>query len=99
MPALAIAMLALVAVAIGAGIWLEYIPPFGATTYLRIRNGTLIIQRGQVLAHAREAASEILRSRKIMAGFIAITADKRMHFSRQVPAEIRQRLRNVLLNQ
>ena len=84
------------AIAVGS-VWLRYIPPFGDRTLLRIKNGTLCVSRGQLHAHAREAATEIL-SGFVKSGFIAITDERRVVFSRQIPAELHQRLRNALLN-
>ena len=99
MPVLIVSILAAVALGIGLSIWLGFIPVFGAVTLIRIRNGSLFVQRGQMRGHAKDAVADILQSKNVANGFIAITGDNKVYFSRQIPGEIHQRLRNVLLNQ
>jgi hypothetical protein len=50
-------------------------------------------------SHAREHLTEILSDAQVSRGFIAITPANRIVFSRNIPAAVHQRLRNVLLNQ
>ena len=53
---------------------------------------------GAIFEPTREHVSEILSEAKVSKGFIAITSDNRVKFSKQIPAAVHQRLRNVLLN-
>ena len=80
-----------------AAVWLRYIPPLGATTLIHIREGTILVKRGQLRAQAREDAIEVLRG--VKKGFIAITVERRVVISREIPSQLHQRLRNVLLNE
>ncbi len=74
------------------------IPPVNATTVVRIRGGRLLVQKGRVGGQAKELLTDVLREAGVSNGFMAILPDKRITFSRQIPAAIQQRLRNVLLN-
>jgi len=85
--------------AAATSIWLGFLPPPHATTLIHIRSGGLHVSRGRLQAHAKEHVSEILREAGVSRGFIAITAPSRVAFSRRIPSTVRQRLRNVLLNQ
>ncbi len=76
-----------------------FVPPPWAIVLVRIRKGMVTVRRGAVLAHARTSLAEILQETDVSEGFIAITSGKRVTFSRHIPERIRQRLRNVLLNQ
>lgn len=78
---------------------LKIFPPPNANTLIRIRNGELQVERGSLKPHARESVSRILKESGVTGGFIAITAEKRAVFSRNIPSRVHQRLRNVLLNQ
>ena len=89
------ALLALAFVAV----WLGFVPPPHASTLIRIRDGTVHVRRGQVQSQAREHIAEILREADVPNGYIAITPGNSVAFSRRIPAQIHQRLRNVLLNQ
>lgn len=80
-------------------VWLGFVPPPGAAILIKIRNGSLDVRRGTLRLHARDCVAEILRDASVSHGFIAITSSNRVMFSRQIPGELRQRLRNVLLNQ
>jgi hypothetical protein len=82
-----------------AAIWLGFIPAPHAAILLRVRKGELLIRRGQLKPHAREHVADILSEAGVANGFIAVTAGNRVMFSRQIPAAVHQRLRNVLLNQ
>jgi hypothetical protein len=93
---LVIAGLALLA--IGA-VWLGFIPPPHASTLIRIKGGRLVLRKGQLRPYARDHASEILLEAGVSDGYIAITPQNWVAFSRQIPSAIHQRLRNVLLNQ
>ena len=78
---------------------LKVFPPPNANTLVRIRDGDLQVERGNLKPHARESVSRILKESGVTRGFIAITTDRRAVFSRQIPTRVHQRLRNVLLNQ
>jgi hypothetical protein len=80
-------------------VWLGFVPPPYAGTLIRIRGGLLNVRRGQLRSDAREHLREILQEAGVSHGFIAVTAGNRVAFSRQIPPAVRQRLRNVLLNQ
>jgi hypothetical protein len=80
-------------------VWLGLVPPPHAATLIRIKHGQLHLRKGQLRAYAKDHASEILASAGVSSGFIAITPQNSVVFSRQIPPAIRQRLRNVLLNQ
>jgi hypothetical protein len=85
--------------AAAASIWLGFVPPPHAATLIHIRSGGLQVKRGRLQAHAREHVSEILQDAGVSRGFIAITSQNRVAFSRHIPSTVHQRLRNVLLNQ
>jgi hypothetical protein len=80
-------------------VWLGLVPPPNAATLIRIKHGQIHLRKGQLRAYAKDHATEILTSAGVSSGFIAITPQNSVVFSRQIPADIRQRLRNVLLNQ
>lgn len=90
---LPVALLAFAAIALG------FVPPPHASTLLQVRAGAIRVTRGRILPHAREHVTEILSEAGVAKGFIAILPNNRVAFSRQIPAEVHQRLRNVLLNQ
>ena len=98
MKAIVILTVGILALAGGAAIWFGFVPRPGASTLIHIRNGALRVKRGQLRGHSREHVAEILRDSKVATGFIAITHENRVRFSRQIPAALHQRLRNVLLN-
>ena len=81
-----------------AAVWYGVVPPPYASTLLRVQDGTIRVTKGQVKPFAREHVREILAEAGVARGFIAIT-NNRVIFSRHIPAAVRQRLRNVLLNQ
>jgi len=80
-------------------VWLGFVPPPNARLLIKIRGGSVRVARGSLKAHAREHVTEILSEIGINRGFIAVSADNRVAFSRQIPVAVHQRLRNVLLNQ
>jgi hypothetical protein len=85
--------------AVALSVWLGLVPPPNAATLIRIKGGQIHLRKGQLRAYAKDHASEILASAGVSSGFIAITSHNSVVFSRQIPLAIRQRLRNVLLNQ
>lgn len=93
-------LIALGLVALGGwlAVGLGFVPPPGAATVIRIASGRISLKRGQLRAQAREDLADVLSSAGIACGFIAMTGESRVHFSRNIPPELHQRLRNVLLN-
>jgi hypothetical protein len=89
----------LLAVAGFATYSLGFLPPAGSKTLLRIREGQLLVQRGAVQSYARDHIMDILKEAGVTQGFISVTADKKVVFSRGIPKAAHQRIRNVLLNQ
>ena len=77
---------------------LGVVPPPHAALLIWIRNGQLHIFRGRLRAQARDFLTEIISESEIMTGFIAMTPAKWVAFSPNIPASVRQRIRNVLLN-
>lgn len=90
-------LVAIVALIFGA-IELGFIPPFHAMTLVRMRNGSVIVEKGNLRGNAPEHVQAILRDAGIRNGFVAVTNARRVYFSRRIPADARQPLRNVLLN-
>ena len=82
-----------------AAVWFGFIPPPNAETLVRVREGTVWVSRGQLQPHAKQDVAEILCEAEVSKGFIAVTSTNRVIFSRHIPAAVRQRLRNVILNQ
>ena len=93
----------LLIVIVAAVLWfaatsLGFTPPPTAKILIKIHNHHLHVTRGRLHAQSREFVTEILQQANITSGFVAITYSKRAAFSRNIPRDIRQRLRNVLLN-
>lgn len=80
-------------------VWFRFLPPLHAVALIRIRNGVPVVKKGEVRSDALEHVSQVLRDAGVTGGFIAVMSDNKMEFSRTVPPQIHQRLRNVLLNQ
>jgi hypothetical protein len=91
-------LIAIVTLIFGA-IELGFIPPFNARILLRMRGGSLIMEKGRLQGNAATHVESILRGAGVSDGFVAMTGGQRVYFSRQIPADVHQRLRNVLLNQ
>jgi hypothetical protein len=77
---------------------LDFIPPPHAKILIKIHEGQFKVTRGQLRAQPREFISDMLQEAGIARGHIAVTYYNRAAFSRNIPGNIRQRLRNVLLN-
>jgi len=67
-------------------------------TVIRIRRGEIRVTGADPGARAREHVADVIRDAMVMRGFIAISSRREVTFSREVPSEMRQRLRNILLN-
>jgi hypothetical protein len=94
-------LLIIVAVAV---VWLlaigfGFVPPPSPRILIVFHSGQLHVTRGQLRAQPREFVTDILQQANVAKGFIAITHSKRAAFSRSIPRDIQQRLRNVLLNE
>lgn len=94
-----IVILIAIVLLIFAAIELGFIPPFNARVIVRMRNGSLVFERGRLQGNASEHVEAILRGARVSEGFVAITSGQRVYFSWQIPRDVHQRLRNVLLNQ
>jgi hypothetical protein len=82
-----------------AAVRFGYVPPPGARTVLHVRAGDIRVAGSRLKPHAKADVAEILSEAGVSRGFIAVTRENRVKFSRHIPAAIHQRLRNVLLNQ
>lgn len=69
-----------------------------AVIVVRIRAGHVTVVKGALLPHARAGLAEVVRAAGIERGFLAVKRNREVAFSRNIPGELRQRLRNVLLN-
>ena len=79
-------------------LFLGFVVPPNAKILIKIHNNHLHVTRGRLRAQSREFVTEILQQANITSGFVAITYSKRAAFSRNIPRDVQQRLRNVLLN-
>jgi|GEM_PF-1754241 len=73
-------------------------PPLNCRSLIEVRAGNCRFSGEALPRHVREAVTEMVRDAGVNTGFIAITPDRRVTFSRHVPESIQQRLRNVILN-
>lgn len=94
-----IVILIAIVMLIFAAIELGFTPPFNAKIIVRMRDGSVVFEKGRLQGNASEHVEAILRGARVSEGFVAITSGQRVYFSRQIPRDIHQRLRNVLLNQ
>lgn len=94
-----IVVLIAIVVLIFAAIEFGFIPPINAKVLVRMRGGSLVFEKGRLQGNAAEHVEAILRGAGVRDGFVAITAGHRVYFSTQIPRDVHQRLRNVLLNQ
>jgi hypothetical protein len=78
---------------------LGLIPPPSPKILIVFHSGKLHVTRGQLRAQPREFVADILQEAGVRKGFVAVTHSKRAAFSRTIPRDIQQRLRNVLLNE
>ena len=94
-----IVILIAIVMLIFAAVELGFIPPLNAKIIVRMRHGSLVYEKGRLQGNASEHVEAILRWAHVSEGFVAITHGQRVYFSRQIPRDVHQRLRNVLLNQ
>jgi hypothetical protein len=69
-----------------------------AATVVRMREGKVVLVRGQLRSTTREDIAEVLASSGVRSGFITLSTAGEVRFSRTIPPGLHQRLRNVLLN-
>jgi hypothetical protein len=94
----------IVPAAIIATVWLlailpGFVPPPNAKVLIKIHHGQPCITRGQLQSQRREFVADILQQGNVRRGFIAVAYSRCAAFSRNIPRDIQQRLRNVLLNE
>jgi hypothetical protein len=77
---------------------LGIIPPLTAHTLIQVRNGAVHVRRGRLSPRTVQYVTDILGEHGVSDGYVAITHSRRVAFSRMIPPEIHQQLRNVLLN-
>lgn len=81
-----------------AGCWWLDRPPLHFKTLIKIHNGACFYLGEPLPRHVQLSALEVLHEAGVKTGFIAIIAEARIKFSRNIPLALHQRLRNVLLN-
>lgn len=95
-------ILLLVVGLVAAGGWLAvvlgFVPSPMAETVVRLRAGKISMKRGTLRSQVRDDLAEVLSGAGVVNGFISIGREGRLSFSHTIPAELHQRLRNVLLN-
>ena len=93
-------LLALVGIIVAFALAIEFglIAPPTASILVRIRNGAVSMERGSLNPGIVDHIASIVRENDVREGYIAITRDRRISFSRMIPTDVHQRLRNVLLN-
>ena len=62
-----------------------------------VSSGRVELAKGSIGPRARELATDIVRSSRVGSGFITVSSRGKVRFSRNIPHDIRQQLRNVLL--
>jgi len=86
-----------------AGLWAllvklgVFLPPH-ASLIIKIREGKPRVTRGRLQAQAMEFISDILQQAGVKKGFVTVGPGRWVAFSRDIPKEHRQRIRNILLN-
>jgi hypothetical protein len=72
--------------------------PANARCLIRIHNGAAFVSGEPLPHHVMSSLADVLHTSGVKKGFIAIMPDGRVKFSPQIPKELHQRLRNVVLN-
>jgi hypothetical protein len=78
--------------------WRRYFPPLETKSLIRIRKGACFLSGEPLTRQTLMAVADLLHQGGVQRGFIAITPERRVKFSRQIPPHLHQPLRNVLLN-
>ena len=68
-----------------------------STLFIRIRQGQMVVERGHLSPDSRQRIAEIIRDEHIDRGEIAVSQQRRVTLSRQIPLQCRQLLRNIVL--
>jgi len=71
--------------------------PF-SRTLVRVRNGEIRIERGDLNARAKQHIADVIREFRVKQGFITVSQGRGVTFSLSIPEAPRQTLRNILLN-
>jgi hypothetical protein len=87
-----IVVVALLAIELG------FVAPPTASILIQVQGGAVHLARGSLSNSVLAHIDAILRDASVVEGFVAISAGRRLSFSRQIPEDARQRLRNVLFN-
>lgn len=90
--------IALISLILFAAIKFGVIPPPYVKVLLRVNSGVLNVTKGDIESQTKMFVSDILREANVYEGFIAIRRNNRVQFSWDIPSELHQRLRNVLIN-
>lgn len=69
-----------------------------AHTVLELQQGKLKALRGSVKTGTRHRAEDLLKGARVQRGRLSICPGPRVVFSSEIPPELHQQLRNVLLN-
>ena len=77
---------------------LGFVPSPMAETVVRFRAGSVSLTRGNLRGQVRDDLAEVLSAVGVANAFICVNRGRRVTFSRTIPSELHQRLRNVLLN-
>jgi hypothetical protein len=81
-----------------AVISLGVLPSPFSRTLVRVRNGEIRIERGDLNARAKQHVADVIREFRVEKGFITISQGRGVTFSLGIPEASRQTLRNILLN-
>ncbi len=68
-----------------------------STLFIRIRQGQMVVERGHLSPDSRHRIAEIIRDEQIERGEIAVSQQRRVTLSRQIPLQCHQLLRNIVL--
>lgn len=73
-------------------------PPLNTKCLIRIHNGAGFVTGEPLPRHVMLSLIDILHGAQVKTGFIAITSEARVTFSRNIPEAIHQQVRNIVLN-
>ena len=71
--------------------------PF-SRTLVRVRNGEILIEKGDLSARAKQHVADVIRESRVEKGFFTVSQARTVTFSQGFPEALRQTLRNILLN-
>jgi hypothetical protein len=81
----------------GLAVIFGIIPSPGVDVLIRIKGGRIRVQRGVLRSQVRDDVAEVVSRAGVSNGFISLDGGNHVQFSRTIPPELHQRLRNVLL--